>query len=161
MTIQTNSTSLSSPAGTQSASRFQRWQQQGYFFRLVAICTILFGASLHLCRLVLGDAITFAYIVTPTLDHFFIIPIAYAGITGLLSWRRMEFRNGWHKAFLGFLVFYMVVSLPFHIITYFTNSIAHISGFPRWYSVLLLPFYALALLALWTLQFKPAATDAH
>ncbi len=154
-------TPTTTPTRQAPSSWWARFQQQGYFFRAVAICTILFGVSLHLCRLVLGDAITFAYIVTPTLDHFFIIPIAYAGITGLLSWRRMEFRNGWHKAFLGFLVFYMIVSLPIHLTTYFTHSIEHISGFPRWYSVLLQPFYVLALIALWSLQFKPAATAAH
>lgn len=147
MTIQTN---VPNPA----AAWFQRWQAQGYFFRSVAFFTIVIGACLHLSRLLLGDAVTFQWIVTPTFDQLFAIPIAYAGISGLLSWRRLTFRSRGHQFFLAFIVFYMVASIPIHLSVWFTHSIEHLKQFPLWFSVVLQPYYVAVLIALWRVQFK-------
>jgi hypothetical protein len=154
MTVQRNPTQRSSSTAHQPASWFERWQAQGYFFRPVAIFTILIGACLHLSRLVLGDAITFQFIVTPTFDQYFALPIAYAGVTGLLSWRRMAFRSRGHKIFLGIIVFYMIASIPLHLSVWFTHSIEHLKQFPLWFSLALQPYYAAVLIALWRVQFK-------
>lgn len=116
--------------------------------------TIVIGACLHLSRLFLGDELTFQTIVTPTFDQFFALPIAYAGITGLLSWRRMAFRSRGHKIFLGIIVFYMVASIPIHLSVWVTHSIEHLKQFPLGFSVLLQPFYAAVLVAIWRVQLK-------
>lgn len=154
MTVQSALPSVPSPAAQQPISWLQRWQAQGYFFRPVAFFTILIGVCLHLSRLLLGDAITFHTIVTPTFDQYFAFPIAYAGISGLFSWRRMAFRGRGHQFFLGFIVFYMVASIPIHLSAWFTHSIEHLKQFPLWFSVLLQPYYAAVLMTLWGLQFK-------
>ena len=130
------------------------FQQQGYSFRPVALFTIVIGICLHVGRLLLGDEILFQQLFTPFFDQLFAIPIAYAGITGLLSWRRMEFRGRGHKAFVGFIVFYMVASIPIHLLTWFTHSTEHLQVFPMWFSLLLQPYYAAVLVALWRVQFK-------
>ncbi len=143
-----------SPATQQPLPWLQRWQAQGYYFRPVAFFTIVIGICLHLSRLLLGDAITFHSIVTPTFDQYFALPIAYAGITGLLSWRWMTFRSRGHQRFLGFIVFYMIASIPLHLSVWFTHSVEHLKLFPLWFSVLLQPYYAAVLIALWRLQFK-------
>lgn len=150
----TSQTHIPSPIVQQPLSWLQRWQAHGYCFRPVAFLTIVIGVCLHLSRLLLGDAITFQSIVTPTFDQYFAFPIAYAGITGLLSWRRMTFRSRRHQLFLGFIVFYMVASIPIHLSVWFTHSIEHLKQFPLWFSVLLQPYYAAVLVALWRLQFK-------
>jgi hypothetical protein len=138
----------------QPATWLQRWQQQGYFFRPVAFFTIVIGICLHVGRLLLGDEILFQQLFTPLFDQLFAVPIAYAGISGLLSWRRMEFRGRGHRAFVGFIVFYMVASIPIHLLTWFTHSTAHLQVFPMWFSLLLQPYYAAVLVALWRVQFK-------
>ena len=150
----TSQTHIPSPTAQQPLPWLQRWQAQGYGFRSVAFFTIMIGAGLHLSRLLLGDAITFQSIVTPTFDQTFALPIAYAGISGLLSWRQMTFRSRGHQLFLGFIVFYMVASIPLHLSVWFTHSIEHLKLFPLWFSVLLQPYYAAVLIALWRLQFK-------
>lgn len=133
---------------------FAGWQAQGYFFRPVAFLTIVIGVCLHLSRLLLGDAFTFQAVVTPTFDQYFALVIAYAGITGLLSWRRMAFRSRGHQIFLGVIVFYMVASIPIHLSVWFTHSVEHLKQFPLWVSVVLQPYYAAILIALWRVQFK-------
>jgi len=133
---------------------WESFQQQGYYFRTVALGTIVTGIYLHVTRLLIGDALLTQYIVTPLFDQFFALPIAYAGITGLLSWRQMQFRGRRHKAFIGFIVFYMVASIPIHGMTWFTHSTEHLSVFPLWFSALLQPFYVAVLIALWRVEFK-------
>jgi hypothetical protein len=154
MTVQSNSTQRPSPNAQQPATWFEHWQAQGYFFRPVAFFTIVIGACLHLSRLFLGDAITFQSIVTPTFDQYFALPIVYAGIAGLLSWRQMAFCSRGHKIFLGIIVFYMVASIPIHLSVWFTHSIEHLKQFPFWFSVALQPYYAAILVALWRVHYK-------
>jgi len=50
MTIQSDTAQLPSSSAQQPTSWFEYWQQQGYFFRPVAIVTILIGVCLHLSR---------------------------------------------------------------------------------------------------------------
>ena len=151
---QSNADQRSSSTAQQSATWFQRWQAQGYFFRPVAFFTIVIGACLHLSRLFLGDAITFQSIVTPTFDQYFALLIAYAGLAGLLSWRQLIFRSRGHKIFLGIIVFYMVASIPLHLSVWFTHSIEHLKQFPLWFSVALQPYYAAILVALWRVDYR-------
>ncbi|RIK44121.1 MAG: hypothetical protein DCC55_03650 [Chloroflexi bacterium] len=143
------------PARHALASWWERFVQQGYYFRYVAGATILMGMCLHLTRLLIGDALTMQYVVTPTFDQYFVLPIAYAGISGLLSWRRMKFHSRGHKLFIGFIIFYMLISIPIHVTTWFTHSTAHLQLFPLWYSVVLQPVYAAMLVALWRVMFQP------
>lgn len=157
MTVQSNTQGNAgqrpSPATQQPATWFQSWQAQGYCFRPVAFFTIVLGACLHLSRLLLGDVITFQSIVTPTFDQYFALLIIYAGLAGLLSWRRMAFRSRGHKIFLGIIVFYMVASIPIHLSVWFTHSIEHLKQFPLWFSVVLQPYYAAILVALWRVHY--------
>ena len=159
MTVQSDTIQRPSSSAQQPATWFERWQAQGYFFRPVAFLTIVLGACLHLSRLLLGDVFTFQAIVTPTFDQYFALPITYAGITGLLSWRRMAFRSRGHKIFLGIIVFYMVASIPIHLSVWFTHSIEHLKQFPLWFSLVLQPYYAAVLIALWRVQFKANAQE--
>jgi hypothetical protein len=153
-------TTTATPTRQAQASWWARFQAQGYYFRPVASATILMGMCLHLTRLLLGDALTMQYIVTPTFDQFFALPIAYAAVSGLLSWRRMKFRSRGHKWFIGFIILYMLISIPLHVATWFTHSTAHLQAFPLWYSLLLQPFYAAVLVALWRVEFEPVISQA-
>jgi hypothetical protein len=153
MTTYTNSP-VAIPASPSRSSWWESFRQQGYAFRWVAIATIVTGIYLHVTRLLIGDALLQQYILTPLFDQYFALPIAYSGISGLLAWRRMQFRGRGHKALVGFIVFYMLTSIPIHAATWFTHSTANFSVFPLWFSVLLQPFYVLVLLGLWRVQFK-------
>ncbi len=135
-------------------SGWENFKQAGYLFRSVAIATILCGVYLHVTRLFVGDDILVQKVMTPLFDQLLAIPMTYAGLTGILSWRQMQFRTGWHKAFLGFIVFYIAGSVPLHVATYFTQSTEYIRSVPLWFSVILLPYYVATITTLWRLQFK-------
>lgn len=66
----------------------------------------------------------------------------------------MEFRRRGHKIFIRIIVFYMIASIPIHLSVWFTHSIEQLKQFPLWFSVLLQPYYAAVLVALWRVQFK-------
>ncbi len=55
------------------------------------------GFCLHLYRVVFGDEATLEHVLTPTTDMLLMIPMTYAPITGILSYRRMVFANRMHR----------------------------------------------------------------
>ena len=46
--------------------------------------TISLGVLLHLYRVIFGDDLTMQYVMTPTTDKILLVPMTYAGITGIL-----------------------------------------------------------------------------
>ena len=140
-----------------SANWLQTVKQEGFYFRQVGIFVIAIGFYLHLTRLFVGDTILIGYILTPLFDQLFAIPMAFAGIAGILSWKRMEFRSNAHKAFTRFIVIYITVSIPIHVATYFTQSTEFTRIFPIWLSAVYLPFFTAVIMALLRLGYK----DTH
>ena len=132
----------------------QTMKQEGFYFRQVGIFVIAIGFYLHLTRLFVGDSILIGYILTPLFDQLFAIPMAYAGIAGILSWKRMEFRSNAHKTFVRFIVIYINVSLPIHVATYFTQSTEFTRIFPIWLSAAYLPFFTAVIIALLRLRYS-------
>lgn len=153
MTTYINKTTAT-PTIQAQPSWWENFKQTGYYFRSVAIATILCGLYLHVTRLLVGDDTLIQKVMTPLFDQPLTIPMTYAGVTGILSWRQMQFWTGWHKAFLGFIVFYIAGSVPLHVATYITQSTEYIRSVPLWFSVVLLPYYVATITTLWRLQFK-------
>lgn len=139
-----------------SSKWLQTMKQEGFYFRQVGIFVIAIGFYLHLTRLFVGDTILIGYILTPLFDQLFAIPMAYAGVAGILSWKRMTFRSSAHKVFVRFIVIYITVSIPIHVATYFTQSTEFTRIFPIWLSAVYLPFFAAVILALFRLRYKEA-----
>jgi len=146
-----NSTAIQSPKST---DWIQSLKQEGFYFRPLAVLVIAIGFYLHLTRLFVGDTILIQYILTPLFDQLFAIPMTLAGIAGILSWNRMEFRSKSHKAFVRFIVIYITVSIPIHIATYFTHSTEFTRLFPIWLSAVYLPFFSAVILAILRLRYK-------
>ena len=55
--------------------------------------TIAMGFCLHLYRVIFGDEATLQHVLTQTTDIGLMIPMTYAAVTGILSYRRMVFAN--------------------------------------------------------------------
>jgi hypothetical protein len=91
------------------------YRRHGYYFRGVAMLTILIGFGMHLYRVIYGDDLTLQYAVTPTSDVLLMIPMTYAAITGILSYRRMVFANRVHKVALTAALVYITASVPLHV----------------------------------------------
>ena len=146
---------MNTTAGFSTSSKWlQTIKHEGFYFRQVGIFVIAIGFYLHLTRLFVGDTILIGYVLTPLFDQLFAIPMAYAGIAGILSWKRMEFRSNAHKAFVRFIVIYIAVSIPIHVATYFTQSTEFTRIFPIWLSAVYLPFFTAVILALLRLRYK-------
>ena len=121
-------------------SLWQVYRDRGYFFREIAMLTILGGFALHLYRVIFGDDLTLQYAVTPTTDMLLMIPMTYAAITGILSYRRMVFANRVHKVALTASLVYITASVPLHLYVLFVlhdvSFYVHMAGY--WFSWLLL-----------------------
>jgi hypothetical protein len=121
-------------------SFWKTYRRHGYFFREVAMLTILIGFGMHLYRVVFGDDLTLQYVVTPTSDLLLMIPMTYAAITGILSYRRMVFANRVHKIALTASLVYITASVPLHLYVAFVlqdvSFYVHMAGY--WFSWMLI-----------------------
>src|SRR3954453_11431874 len=133
------------------------YRQHGYFFREVAKLTILIGFGLHLYRVIFGNDLTLQYGVTPEPDMLLLIPMTYAAVAGILSYRRMVFANRPHKVALTASLVYITASVPLHLYVLFVmgdvSFYVHMAGY--WFSYLLLIVVYPAFLTLfWKLQYR-------
>ena len=138
-------------------SLWATYRRRGFYFRETAMLTIAIGFCLHLYRVVFGDEATLEHVVTQTTDTLLMIPMTYAAITGILSYRRMVFANRIHRVALTAAIGYITASVPLHIyVTLITGDVSfyvHMAGY--WFSYLLLiGVYPAFLTLLWKLQYK-------
>ena len=117
---------------------------------------ISIGVILHLDRVILGDALALRHVVTLTTDRILLVPMTYAGITGILVWRRVRFANRRDRALFTGSVVYIAGSVPLHIyLDYVIKDISFVTWFPMWFSYLLLCLvYPAFLTMFWRLRYK-------
>jgi hypothetical protein len=116
MATYTNPGTTSTIVGKQPGRRVESFKRQGFSFRYAALITILTGLYVHITRLFLGDDLLVRHIITLLFDKLLILPVTYAAVSGLLAWRRIQFQSIWHKLALGWIVLYITLSVPLHII---------------------------------------------
>ena len=138
-------------------SFWDTYRRHGYFFREAAMLTILIGFGMHLYRVIFGDDLTLQYAVTPTSDMLLMIPMTYAAITGILSYRRMVFANRVHKIALTASLVYITASVPLHLYVAFVlgdvSFYVHMAGY--WFSWLLICLvYPAFLFMLWRVKYR-------
>jgi hypothetical protein len=141
----------------QRKSFWDTYRRRGYFFREAAMLTILIGFCMHLYRVIVGDDLTLQYVVTPTSDVLLIIPMTYAAITGIVSYRRMVFANRLHKVALTASLVYITASVPLHLYVAFVlqdvSFYVHMAGY--WFSWLLIcAVYPAFLFMLWKVKYE-------
>ncbi|WP_036438299.1 hypothetical protein [Mycobacterium sp. URHB0044] len=116
------------------------YRRRGYFFREAAMLTIVIGFGMHLYRVIFGDDLTLQYAVTPTTDVLLMMPMTYASISGILSYRRMVFVNRPHRIVITASLAYISLSVPLHLYVAFVlrdvGFYVHMAG--HWLSYLLL-----------------------
>jgi hypothetical protein len=125
----------------------------GLYFKQVAAACFITGLYLHLTRLFFGlDAVT-DRILSPTVDGFFGVAMAYAAIAGWLSWRGVEHPNRVHKIIFGAILVYLSVSVPIHIRSFFFDNTTDVLGLlPPWYSVFFMGLVSSILVFVWRLR---------
>lgn len=138
-------------------SFWDTYRRHGYFFREVAMLTILIGFGMHLYRVIFGDDLTLQYAVTTTSDVLLMIPMTYAAITGIVSHRRMVFANRLHKVALTAALVYITVSVPLHLYVAFVlhdvSFYVHMAGY--WFSWLLICLvYPAFMFMLWKVKYE-------
>lgn len=137
-------------------SWWNSYRRHGYFFREAAILTISLGVLMHLYRVIFGDALALSHVVTVTNDRILLIPMTYAGVTGILVWRHVRFANKRHRALFTGSVVYIAGSVPLHICcSYIAMDTSIVTWFPMWFSYLLLiAVYPVFLTMFWRLRYK-------
>jgi hypothetical protein len=138
-------------------SFWDTYRRRGYFFREAAMLTIAIGFCMHLYRVVFGDDAALQYVVTLESDVLLMIPMAYAAITGIASYRHMVFANRVHKIALTASLVYITASVPLHLYVAFVlgdvSFYVHMAGY--WFSYfLLLVVYPVFLTMFWRLQYR-------
>ncbi len=144
---------------TQSHQPFwDTYRSHGYFFKEAAMLTIGLGVLIHLLRVIFGDDFAMQYVVTPTTDKILLVPMTYAGITGilLLVKRRVVFADKRHRALFTGSVLYIAGSVPLHIYcSYIIWDTTLMTWFPMWFSYfLLIVVYPAFLTLFWKLQYR-------
>jgi len=139
------------------ASQWDGYRRHGYFFKEVAMLTIAIGFFLHLFRVIFGNDLALQYVVTPESDMLLLIPMTYAAITGILSYRRMVFANRVHRVALTASLVYITASVPLHLYVLFVlhdvSFYVHMAGY--WFSwVLLIVVYPAFLTLFARLQYR-------
>ena len=122
MATYTNPGTTSTIVGNQPDTWFESFKRQGFYARQVAILTILGGLYMHITRLFLGDDLVLRYVYTPLYDMVLTVPMLYAGVVGLLTWNRIQFRGTAHKIAYGLAWFYIAGSVPLHIWNAYINN---------------------------------------
>ena len=100
--------------------------------------TISLGVVIHVLRVIFGDDFAMQYVVTPTTDKVLLVPMAYAGITGIVLLAPRAVREqapparsparGLHPG-----------SVPLHIYcSYIIWDTTLMTWFPMWFSWFLL-----------------------
>jgi hypothetical protein len=137
-------------------SWWDTYRRHGYFFRVAAMLTISIGVAMHTYRVIFGDAMALQHVVTLTTDRLLLIPMTYAGITGILVWRRVRFANKRHRALFTGSVVYIAGSVPLHIyLSYVIRDLSFVTWFPMWFSYfLLIVVYPVFLIMFWRLRYK-------
>jgi hypothetical protein len=141
----------------QRKSFWQVYREHGYFFREIAMLTILSGFGLHLYRVIFGDDLTLQYAVTPTTDMLLMIPMTYAAITGILTYRRMVFVNRVHRIALTASLAYITASVPLHFYVAFVmqDVSVYVHMFGMWFSWFLICLvYPAFLYMLWRVRYQ-------
>jgi hypothetical protein len=133
------------------------YRSHGYFFREAAMLTIGIGFFLHLYRVLFGDDMTLQYVVTPLTDMLLVIPMTYAAVAGILSYRRMVFANRLHKVALTASLVYITASVPLHLYVLFVladvSFYVHMAGY--WFSWMLICLvYPAFLFMLWKVRYQ-------
>jgi hypothetical protein len=140
------------------SSFWDTYRRRGYFFREAAMLTISLGVLLHLYRVIFGDDLTMQYVMTPATDKILLVPMTYAGITGilLLAQHRVRFANKRHRALFTGSVIYIAGSVPLHIYcSYIIWDTMLMTWFPTWFSYfLLIVVYPAFLTLFWRLQYR-------
>jgi hypothetical protein len=119
----------------------EAFRRHGYYFKQAAILTIGLGVMIHLLRVIFGDDFAMQYVVTPTTDKILLVPMTYAGITGilLLARKRVVFADKRHRALFTGSVVYIAGSVPLHIYCSYIIWDTHLmTWFPMWFSYFLL-----------------------
>jgi hypothetical protein len=139
-------------------SFWDTYRRHGYFYREAAMLTIAMGVAIHLYRVIFGDGLTMQYVVTPATDKILLVPMTYAGITGimLLVNHRVEFANVRHRALFTGSVVYIAGSVPLHVYcSYIIWDTTLMTWFPMWFSwFLLIVVYPAFLTLFWKLRYK-------
>ncbi|WP_244892734.1 hypothetical protein [Mycobacterium asiaticum] len=118
--------------------------------------TISLGVAMHVYRVIFGDALTLQHVMNVTNDRILLVPMTYAGIMGILVWRRVQFANKRHRALFTGSVVYIAGSVPLHVYcSYIVMDTTIVTWFPMWFSYLLLiAVYPVFLTMFWRLRYK-------
>lgn len=138
-------------------SRWVSYRRHGYYFREAAMLTIAIGVGMHLYRVIFGDDLTLRYVVTSTSDILLLIPMTYAAVTGILTYRRMVFANRVHKIALTAALVYISASVPLHLYVLFVlrDVSVYMQMAGHWFSLLLIcVVYPAFLVMLWKVRYR-------
>ena len=124
----------------------------GLFFKPAAVSVLAGGMFLHAMRLIAGEDVL-TRILTPAVDGFFGLAMAYAALAGSLSWRHVQHGTNRHKAIHAAVLVYLTASVPVHVRSFATDDVTDILAvFPPWYSGIFLIIATAMLVHVWRLR---------
>jgi len=108
--------------------------------RPAALITLGIGMYLHFTRLFIGTELLIKYIYTATFDTVFSIPMLVGLVSFVPAWKRMVFRNKFEKVVVVATGLLLLLSVPLHVQTWYSQSTNYILVFPMAYSIIFLAY---------------------
>lgn len=105
-----------------------------------ALITLGIGMYLHFTRLFIGTELLIKYIYTATFDMVFSIPMLIGLVSFLPAWKRIVFRNKFEKVVVVATGLLLLLSVPLHVQTWYSESTNYILVFPMAYSIIFLAY---------------------
>lgn len=94
-------------------------------------------------------------VLHPVVDAPLAVMMIYSAI-GLIHWRhffeKFGIASAWRKAGYALIAFYIIASIPGHVSFLASGDKRYFEFFPWWFSVVLMPIYALMIVYFVTLQ---------
>src|SRR3989442_10216946 len=87
-------------------------RHHGYYYREVAVATLIFGIYIHVSRLVFGDELLLRYLLKPVVDEALAIPMTDAAIAGFAGGKRLSLRSRAHKNTTMVIFGFILMSVP-------------------------------------------------
>ena len=104
------------------------------------LITLGIGMYLHFTRLFIGTELLIKYIYTAAFDTVFSIPMLVGLVSFLPAWKRMVFRNKFEKVVVVVTGLLLLLSVPLHVQTWYSQSTNYILVFPMAYSIIFLAY---------------------
>lgn len=122
-------------------------------YKITSGSIFVFGAGIHLLRLLVGDEFFVNIFFTPVVDGIFGLVMVVSAIAGW-GLRSRIMGGRWLRGVFFFGLLMITISIPIHLRGFFIGSTEYITNFPQLYSLVEIPMFLALFYSVTRLRFS-------